>query len=205
MLGFIGCSLSPWTNLAENGTVFGASGWPLLINELMYIFAASVGASFSILFQLNKMLAEGPAAADSDDFSAVGGLRFVVGVTAGFILAMFFDFGESMPDNADVAVETMSAAAIALLGGFAAHQVQLILLRFTEILQTSLAGTGACQDLVNFIRRAVTPFQTKEIGVRTWERPLSDVQCLGFNMTTHGVRSCYLRGCEWIKKWRQIV
>jgi len=101
--------------------------------NIYWLAAAGVGASFAVLFQINESIAKGTF--DPDDAPAHW-IKVFLGVVAGFILvAMVPTTGI---DGADAKV--LAKPTIALLGGFSAQAVYRILNRLVETLEDLFSG-----------------------------------------------------------------
>ncbi len=134
---FIGLSTSHYLKDPKYGDIFTSSGWPLLVNELFFLTAASVGASFSNLFEINRAITSGTF---SPGERASYWVRFVLGVVAGLLLATVLRIGTIAPSNAPPQMHFQSAA-LALMGGFSSSVVQRIVERLTEALESVLKTT----------------------------------------------------------------
>jgi hypothetical protein len=103
---FVALSLTPYAGVSAV-VVQGSAGVALLVNELFWLSAAAMGASFAMLLQAGGVRATG-----SDERSY--GLQFAAGVMAGFILVALFPVGELMGFSG------LSQPAAAMLGAFLA-------------------------------------------------------------------------------------
>jgi hypothetical protein len=104
-----------------------------LVENLYWLAAAGVGASFAVLFQINETIAKGTF--DPDDAPAYW-IKMFLGVVAGFILvAMVPTEGIDSPD-----AQVLAKPTIALLGGFSAQAVYRILNRLVETLEDLFSG-----------------------------------------------------------------
>jgi hypothetical protein len=104
-----------------------------LFENLYWLAAAGVGASFAVLFQINETIAKGTF--DPDDAPAYW-VKVFLGVVAGFILVAMVPT-EGI-DSADAQV--LAKPTIALLGGFSAQAVYRILNRLVETLEDLFSG-----------------------------------------------------------------
>jgi hypothetical protein len=137
---FIGLSLSPAVHSPNEGNLFATSGVPLLINELFLLAAAALGASFAGLSQLSRDVALGKF---DPQHQAQYWSNFIHGLIAGLILATVISFNftpEDLPGNGEHTVVRLTAAALALLGGFSSSVVHRILNRMVESLETMVRG-----------------------------------------------------------------
>jgi hypothetical protein len=113
----------------------GQSTEPLhaLAENVYWLAAAGVGASFAVLFQMNETIAKGTF--DPNDAPAYW-IKVFLGVVAGFILvAMVPTEGIDNPD-----AQVLAKPTIALLGGFSAQAVYRILNRLVETLEDLFSG-----------------------------------------------------------------
>jgi hypothetical protein len=132
----MGCVLA-FISLSIYHLTFGVvqSTEPLhaLAENLYWLAAAGVGASFAVLFQINESIAKGTF--DPDDAPAYW-IKVFLGVVAGFILVAMVPT-EGI-DSADARV--LAKPTIALLGGFSAQAVYRILNRLVETLEDLFSG-----------------------------------------------------------------
>ena len=139
LIAMVTIGLSPAVNskvLAKG--VLDDHGTELLLNLLFLLFAASVGAGFSLLFKLKKEIKQATFLPVEE-----GGYwtSWVMGIVAGFILSEIIpaDFlGDWMGISAQ-----QSKLVLALLGGFSAPVVYKILNLLVESVQTALKGGEA--------------------------------------------------------------
>ncbi|HEY7768706.1 hypothetical protein [Longimicrobium sp.] len=107
--------------------------WHALAENIYWLAAAGVGASFAVLFQVNESISKGTF--DPDDAPAYW-IKVFLGVVAGFILvAMVPTDGIDSPD-----ARVLAKPTIALLGGFSAQAVYRILNRLVETLEDLFSG-----------------------------------------------------------------
>ena len=143
MAVFLACSLSPYLNNPQHGSIFESEGWPLFINELFFISSAALGSAFSNLFQVNQAITTGAFVARNESSYWV---RFMLGIVAGLLLSTVLNFNVSTEGDVALTRATFSGAALALLGGFSSSVVQKVIQRMIEMLETVLRG-GAEQQL----------------------------------------------------------
>jgi len=140
LFAFLAISLSGTINDPRSGNIFSSSGWPLLVNELFFLSAAALGASFAALLQLDRDLKQGTFDPRSH---ASHWVRFILGLVSGVLLATLIHVGENAnTGDSAVAKRQLSAAALALLGGFASSVVERILQRLVESLETAVRGSA---------------------------------------------------------------
>jgi hypothetical protein len=107
--------------------------WHALAENVYWLAAAGVGASFAVLFQVNESIANGTF--DPDDAPAHW-IKVFLGVVAGFILVALVPVdGFDSPD-----AKVLAKPTIALLGGFSAQAVYRILNRLVETLEDLFSG-----------------------------------------------------------------
>jgi hypothetical protein len=138
LAAFVGLSLTPYTNDPQYTNIFEASGFPLLVNELFFISAAALGACFAGLSQMERNATYG-----TFDPRHEGAFwkRFMLGIISGLLLATLLDMktsgnGSTSDDN------SITNAALALVGGFSCTIVYRILNRLVETMETAVRGGG---------------------------------------------------------------
>lgn len=136
ILVFLAVSFSHYLKDPRYGNIFTSSGWPLFVNELFFLSAAAVGASFSGLLQMNKELAAGSFAPAAQ---ASYWVRFVLGLVAGLLLATVLRLGAVAPEHGGTQIH-FQAAALALMGGFSSNLVQRIAQRLIDALEALVRG-----------------------------------------------------------------
>lgn len=136
---FILISLSSKINDENiNYSIFEKSGYVLFIVLAFYITSASLGAAFSNLFQANKYILNNTY--DPKHESSYW-IRFVLGIIAGFLLAVVIPMPESFTDNAlTTNIEVFSRPLLAMLGGFSAALVYRILFRLVFAVESIFIG-----------------------------------------------------------------
>jgi hypothetical protein len=110
-------------------TIDNSWGLPLLINELFWISAAAIGASFALLRQVNDYIV---ARNYDPKYEPTYWIKFLLGVMAGFIMATLLPaaIGAEGPDTHPLTVSTL-----AMLGGFSASAVYRILTKLVESME----------------------------------------------------------------------
>jgi hypothetical protein len=104
-----------------------------LVQNLYWIAAAGVGASFAVLFHINEAVSRGTF--DPDDTPGYW-IKVFLGVVAGFILVAMVPLEPLDSTHAQV----LAKPTIALLGGFSAQAVYRILNRLVETLEDLFSG-----------------------------------------------------------------
>ncbi len=127
----IGLSSKVNTNI-DAGNILKSSGLDLLVNELFFLAAAGIGASFAALYKINRYVVEGTY--DPKYISSYW-IRFVLGLIAGLILA------ELLPlETGEIASASFSKPLLALIGGFSASVVFRILNRMVRAVESLVKG-----------------------------------------------------------------
>jgi hypothetical protein len=104
-------------------------------------WGAGLGASFYILLRTQPYLRD---RAYDPRYNAVYISRFITGVIAGVILATAIGpaLGKSLTSGAGAA---LTPGVLAIVGGFAAEAVELVLQRLVEILLAVVRGDGSAE------------------------------------------------------------
>jgi len=137
---FIGLSLSPAISVTniEDG-IYRQNGVILLIVLLFYLASASLGASFSNLFQANKYIINNTF---DPKYESVYWVRFVLGIIAGILMAVVIPLpvvtDTSNAISAHMAL--VSRPLLAMLGGFSAALVYRILYRMVYAVESLFMG-----------------------------------------------------------------
>lgn len=152
LIALIGFGCSPDVN-AQKGTsdILTSSGLPLLLNELFYLSAAGLGASFATLFRAHRYVVE---CNYDPKYDTLYWSRFILGIIAGLILVEFVPLeteGHSTP---------LARPLLAILGGFSATVVYQILSRLVEsvgsIVQGDVAAIQQVEEASADMRRQVS-------------------------------------------------
>jgi hypothetical protein len=120
---------------ASNVTFVNTWGWALLLNQVWWIAAAGVGASFAILFQVNGFVGKSNY---NPKYAPTYWVKFLLGVMAGYILVALLplDLRDGGPGF------RLMQPALALLGGYSASAVYRILTRLVEAVETIFRGNA---------------------------------------------------------------
>jgi len=111
------------------------SFWP----SINAFFGAMLGASFYVLVKTQPYLAN---RSYDPKYNASYISRFFTGVTGGMILSIAL--GPFISGKLGTALDqSLSPGVIALLGGFSARAVELILQRLVEVLMAAVRGDGS--------------------------------------------------------------
>jgi hypothetical protein len=108
---------------SESGT---PGGWTELVDQLRYLAAAGLGASFFSLFKANRYVVNGTF---DPTFETTYWVRFSLGLIAGTMLA-----------NLEIGTGDFAKPTLAALGGFSADAVQRILTRLVDALSSLVRG-----------------------------------------------------------------
>ncbi len=148
LVSLVGLSLSPLVSAnPDYSSVMTSSGVPLLMNELFYISAAALGASFAALFKANRYIAD---CTFDPKYKASYWINFVLGIIAGWILADLLPelvsdpaaISGAQPSSGPAALSTsvLSKPLLAILGGFSASVVYRILTRLVDAIESLFSG-----------------------------------------------------------------
>jgi hypothetical protein len=130
LIMFVTLSLSPDVSRTGGG-ILDSSGMELLLNELFYLSAAGLGASFGALFMANRYITEGTF---DPKYESSYWIRFALGLIAGIILA------EVITLVSDLEGGGLAKPALAMVGGFSAALVYRILNRLVETIESLFRG-----------------------------------------------------------------
>lgn len=115
-----------------------ADGLPLLVNELFWMSAAAIGASFAMLMQVNDFIVKRTY---DPKYEPSYWIKFVLGVMAGFIMAVMLPVAKVSPDGSEI-VSALELPTLAMLGGFSASAVYRILVKIVESLESVFRGNA---------------------------------------------------------------
>lgn len=124
-------------------SILNNSGGSLWRVQLLFLFAAALGASFHALYRANQYIVEGSF---DPKYESSYWVRFVVGLISGIILTQLLpnetlvqtaqNAASGEPDSpAHSDISGLARVTLALVGGFSANLVYLILSRIIESLQ----------------------------------------------------------------------
>jgi hypothetical protein len=135
VVAFLALSLTKATN--SDGTpitIFTADGTKLLVNEVFWLAAAGIGASFAMLFQVNEYIAK----CNYDPKHApTYWIKFFLGVMAGYILVTLLP----IPEGGGTGLQ-LTQPTVAMLGGYSASAVYRILTRLVEAVEAIFRGNA---------------------------------------------------------------
>jgi hypothetical protein len=133
VLVFVALSLTAaTTNSKTPVTIDTNDGWILLINELYWMAAAGMGASFALLRQVNDFIV---ARTYDPKYEPTYWIKFLLGVMAGYILATLIPTVMGVKDLS-AGPATLGVPMLALLGGFSASAVYRILTKLVESVES---------------------------------------------------------------------
>ncbi len=116
-------------------TVVNTGGWKLLVNEVWWLAAAGLGASFAILFQVNEYICN---SSYNPKYAPTYWVKFLLGVMAGYILVALVPFDLQRQGTGASLVQP----ALAMLGGYSASAVYRILTRLVEAVEAIFRGNA---------------------------------------------------------------
>lgn len=162
LLTFLGLFAVDWRmeeNIIDsftiNGDIFSYNGWKFIVNELVILCMAALGASFYALFEVYKYITKNSY---DPKYDSIYWIRFVLGIVSGVILAQFIFvspeiLGEDVGDVANNVSKSRELGGfmtykplLAFLGGFSARVVHKILNSMVEAIETFISGSA--RDMV---------------------------------------------------------
>jgi len=130
VVAFVALSLSNAINDPANGSITGADGVELLINELFFMSAAGMGAAFHALFEVNKYIVNRTF---DPRYEVSYWIKFLLGLIAGLIMVTLVPLDASSGGG-------FARPTVAMLGGFSAAAVYRILVRLVDTLESLVQG-----------------------------------------------------------------
>ena len=134
VLAFVVISLFEATG-SSTVTFVNSWGWRLLVNELWWLAAAGLGASFAILFQVNEYIRK---SCYNPKYAPTYWVKFLLGVMAGYILVALLP----LDLRRDGTGTNLLQPALAMLGGYSASAVYRILTRLVEAVEAIFRGNA---------------------------------------------------------------
>jgi hypothetical protein len=125
---FVALSLSDEVDGVVN--IAKEQGWALLSNELFNLAAAGLGASFFLLWQVHKNIAN--YSFDPKE-TALYWTKLLLGVMSGFLLVGLIPDPSNIDEHTEV--KLMTHAALAMLGGFSASVLYNFLTHLVEVFE----------------------------------------------------------------------
>ncbi|HEU0013329.1 MAG TPA: hypothetical protein VFQ45_06575 [Longimicrobium sp.] len=129
---FIALSLFQFVNSDPKNSILDSHGLRLLVNELFWLSASGMGASFAMLFSLNTFIVRRTY---DPKYAPSYWIKFLLGIIAGFILVALIPM-----EGVEGTQKTLAQPTIAMLGGFSATAVYAILTRLVETLESLVRG-----------------------------------------------------------------
>lgn len=114
-----------------------SSGWPLLVNQAYFLFAALLGASFHALFTVKKYVTDGNY---DPTYRSTYYIRLFLGMMAGLIMSSLVEI------DIENSMRGVGRPLIALLGGFSSSAIYRILQRLVMVLETTVVGSEATKS-----------------------------------------------------------
>lgn len=137
LICFIAISLSPQINFENiKSGIYALNGFDLLVVMSFLLTSASLGASFSNLFQANQYIVKNIF---DPKYESSYWIRYVLGIIAGIMLAMVIP----VPDANKVGEAHLAVASrpmLAMLGGFSASLVYRIMFRMVFAVESIFIG-----------------------------------------------------------------
>jgi hypothetical protein len=163
LIGWVFISLSPMID----GTLDWEheKGIRLLLEELFILFAAGIGACFSILFQVNRFVVRGTY---DPKYDSTYWTRLVLGLVAGMILAFM------IPLNPSGSLKALTKPTLALLGGFSVTVVYRIMMRLVAAVESLVRG-----DTADIIEAQVKAAQAESDAAQTEDRMRLSTSLMG--------------------------
>jgi hypothetical protein len=127
-------------------TIVDAWGWRLLLNQMWWLAAAGIGASFACLFRVNEYIEKSNY---NPRYASTYWVKFLLGVMAGYILVALLPVDLSQGNGF-----FLMQPAVAMLGGYSASAVYRILTRLVEAVEAIFRGNT--RDLIAEREQAAT-------------------------------------------------
>jgi hypothetical protein len=134
VLAFVLIGLTEVTG-ATTVTIANNWGWLLLLNQMWWLAAAGVGASFANLFRVNEYIEKSNY---NPRYASTYWVKFLLGVMAGYILVALLPI-DLRGDGAGL---HLMQPAVAMLGGYSASAVYRILSRLIEAIEAIFRGNA---------------------------------------------------------------
>lgn len=137
---FIALSLSSEINIENIGNgIYDQHGFILFIVLSFYLASASLGASFSNLFQANQYIIDNTF---DPKYESAYWIRYVLGIIAGILLAVVIPMPEVVEGDTTASAHfaVVTRPVLAMLGGFSAALVYRILNRLVFAVESIFIG-----------------------------------------------------------------
>lgn len=137
LICFIAISLSPQINFENiKSGIYALNGFELLVVMIFLLTSASLGASFSNLFQANQYIVKNIF---DPKYESSYWIRYVLGIIAGIMLAMIIPVPDAT-ETGDAHLAVASRPMLAMLGGFSASLVYRIMFRMVYAVESIFIG-----------------------------------------------------------------
>ncbi|HEX9939805.1 MAG TPA: hypothetical protein VGB15_21910 [Longimicrobium sp.] len=110
------------------------TGLDMMVNQLFWISAAGIGASFAMLMQVNGYIVKRTY---DPKYEPTYWIKFILGLMAGFILVAL------LPEVSSAESGAVTLPMLAMLGGFSASAVYRILAKLVESIEAVFRGSAA--------------------------------------------------------------
>lgn len=138
VLIFFTLSATRWTSGHVRISFENSSGWVMLANQLFWMSAAGIGASFAMLMQVNGYIVRRTY---DPKYEPTYWIKFILGVMAGYILVALIPISASESSAGGAA--SLTLPTLAMLGGFSASAVYRILAKLVESLEAVFRSSPA--------------------------------------------------------------
>ncbi|HEU4557878.1 MAG TPA: hypothetical protein VFS20_08520 [Longimicrobium sp.] len=130
---FFALSATHWTTSGASKTFLDGEGLVVVMNQLFWMSAAGIGASFALLRQVNDYIV---ARNYDPKYEPTYWIKFLLGVMAGFIMAALLpEVIGAQTEGASNATTALGVPTMAMLGGFSASAVYRILSKIVESIE----------------------------------------------------------------------
>lgn len=130
---FFVLSATPYTTSGEAVNFQNGQGLGVVMNQLFWMAAAGIGASFALLRQVNEYIV---ARNYDPKYEPTYWIKFLLGVMAGFIMAALLPEVIGAQQGGDNGAATaLAVPTLAMLGGFSASAVYRILSKIVESIE----------------------------------------------------------------------
>lgn len=130
---FFVLSATPYTSSGRATTFQNGAGLAVVMNQLFWMSAAGIGASFALLRQVNEYIV---ARNYDPKYEPTYWIKFLLGVMAGFIMAALLpEVLGAQTQGASSTTTALAVPTLAMLGGFSASAVYRILSKIVESIE----------------------------------------------------------------------
>ena len=145
LFAFIALSCNEFISVKDiSEGIYKLDNWPQFIILSFYLTSASLGASFSTLFQANRFIINNTF---DPKYESSYWIRYVLGIIAGIMLATIIPMPDNIGklDNANAQLVIASRPLLAMLGGFSSALVYRILYRMVFAVESVFIGKQSDQ------------------------------------------------------------